>query len=234
MTTGQFAISAAGQERLRRARVLMVGLGGLGCASAPYLARAGVGTLVVCDHDRVQESNLSRQTLYGSKDIGRLKVEVVNERLVNDGVQTEVVPLPIEIVPGNLPLLARGCDLIVEGTDNLSARESINHYAVSAEIPVVFGGAVGWNGFVACYSPGRPCFHCMWDGSESPTCSEVGVVGPVVGATGVLQAAEAIKLLLGVGESLVGRILLFDGLRATTRSIRIRRKESCPVCAIRT
>ncbi|MEQ1936275.1 MAG: HesA/MoeB/ThiF family protein [Fimbriimonadaceae bacterium] len=222
-----------GQERLKNSRVMVVGVGGLGCASSTYLARAGVGTIVLVDPDRVNESDLGRQTLYAPDDVSRFKVEVAADSLQRSNPDVACQPLPVKLSESNIELLARDCDVIVDGTDDLAPREAMNAYALRTRVPAVFGGAVGWNGYLTVVKPGGPCFHCIWGGSDAaPRCSEAGIVGPLVGAVGCMQAVETMKLILAKGSSLSGKLVLYDGFAGCLRVVKVRRLADCPVCSI--
>jgi molybdopterin/thiamine biosynthesis adenylyltransferase len=220
----------AGQRRLAGARVLLVGVGGLGCASAPYLVAGGVGTLRIYDGDSISETDLARQVLYRPDDVGRAKVDVAAERLrqLNPEVRSE--PHASHVASSNIAKAIEGVDLIVDGTDNLAARHLLNRAYTTAGVPVVFGGATEFSGYVLICSQGGPCFACAWTEPPAATCGEVGVLGPLVGMVGAAQAAAAIGLLTGISTVSPGALTLFDARRMTARTVHIRRRPDCPVC----
>lgn len=208
--------------------MLVVGVGGLGCASASYLALAGVGRLRIVDGDAVAPSNLGRQILYREADIGRPKAEMAAERLreMNPSVAIEAVTAFCD--RSNLASLLEGVDLVIDGTDSIGARELLNRAFVTMGVPVVFGAATGWNGSVFSASAGGPCYDCVWNEAPDASCETAGVLGPLVGLVGAAQGAEAVRVLLGLGEP--GRLLLVDALRPEWRTVRVRRREGCRAC----
>lgn len=229
-------VGLAGQVRLKAARVLLVGTGGLGSPAALYLAAAGVGTLGVVDFDRVEVSNLQRQVLFGSSDVGRPKVEAARERLLGLNPYVEVVPHPERLEAANVEQLVARYDLVVDGSDNAATRYLVNDACVRAGKPDVWGAVQGFEGQVAVFAtPGGPCYRCLFPmpppPGTIPSCSEGGVLGVVPGVVGMLQATEAIKQILGLGEPLAGRLLVFDALKLTFREVRLRRDPDCPRCA---
>lgn len=229
-------IGRAGQQRLAAASVLVVGAGGLGSPLALQLAAAGVGRIGLVDADRVDESNLHRQLLYGSADVGRLKVEAAADRLRDLNPHLEIVPVAARFAPGNALALVGGFDLIADGTDNFPTRYLVNDACVLAGRPNVFASVQRFEGQVAVFDAARgPCYRCLFPEPPAeglvPACAEAGVLGVVPGVMGTLQAAEAIKLLLGLGEPPLGRLLLVDLLRLTFRSVRFVRRPGCPACS---
>ncbi len=228
-------VGGAGQERIRQGRVLVVGAGGLGSPALLYLAAAGVGTVGVCDGDAVDPTNLQRQVIHATPDVGRLKVDSAADALgrLNPGV--EVVRHPVRLTAANAPGILAGYDVVVDGTDTFASKFLVNDACVAAGVPYVFSGILGFEGQVLTVVPGRgPCYRCFFreppPPGSVPTCAQAGILGPVAGALGSLQALEVLKLLLGVGELLVGRLLLFDGLGLAFREVRIRQDPRCPAC----
>ena len=229
------AVGIEGQERLRASRVLIIGLGGLGSPAAMYLAAAGVGTLVLVDFDRVDLSNLQRQIIHTSDRIGQPKVESAREslRALNPETRIETFDQPLE--GDALTRQVALADLVLDGTDNFATRFALNAVCRSQRTPLVSGAAIRMEGQVSVFpgQPGTPCYHCLYpqEGQLDETCSANGVLAPVVGVIGSIQAVEAIKLLTGIGEPLVGRLLLFDALQMEWRTIRLKADPACPVCA---
>lgn len=229
-------IGADGQRRLLDARVLVIGAGGLGSPVAMYLAAAGVGTLGVLDFDRVDESNLQRQILHDTSDVGRPKVESAVSRLraINPGI--EVVPYDTLLSSANAFDVLRGWDVVVDGTDNFPVRYLVNDATQMLGIPLVYGSIHQFDGQATVFLPGdsAPCYRCLFPEPPPPgvvpSCAEGGVFGVLPGIVGSIQATEAIKLLTGLGDTLAGRLLIFDALRMDFTEVRVRRDSSCPVC----
>jgi len=224
-----------GQRRLKAARVLVVGVGGLGSPAAMYLPPAGVGTLGLVDFDAVELSNLHRQILHGTPDVGRPKLHSAVDRL--SALNPEVVLEPHETVltAENALDLVRAYDVVVDGTDNFATRYLVNDACVLARRPNVYGSIFRFEGQAAVFAaPGGPCYRCLHPQPPPPglvpTCEEGGVLGVLPGVIGAIQATEAIKLVLGIGEPLVGRLLVYDALRMRVRDIRLPRDPDCPVC----
>lgn len=224
-----------GQQRLLDSRVLIVGLGGLGAPVALYLAAAGVGTLVLADHDQVELTNLQRQIIHQTADIGRAKVQSAADSVerVNPGVAT--VQLEQALAGPALVEAIAGVDLVVDCCDNFATRQAVNAACVAQRRPLVSGAAIRLEGQLSVFDPRRedsPCYQCLYGSGEDTalSCSEAGVLGPLVGVIGSLQALEAIKLLAGFGEPLVGRLLLVDALGSRFREMRVRRDPACPCC----
>ena len=223
-----------GQQRLLDARVLVVGLGGLGSPVALYLAAAGVGHLLLADFDAVDLSNLQRQLLHSSAHVGRNKVDSAIEtlRALNPDVRLE--PVKGSLAGKALAELARRVDLIIDCSDNFSTRFAINTACFESGIPLVSGAAIRAEGQVSVFSGRRdgPCYQCLYpsQGAAEETCARNGVLAPVVGIIGSIQATEAIKVLTGLGEPLFGRLLLLDALRMEWRSVRLTADPACPVC----
>ncbi|NVZ08667.1 molybdopterin-synthase adenylyltransferase MoeB [Allochromatium humboldtianum] len=229
----QFGIE--GQERLRESSVLVVGLGGLGSPVALYLAAAGVGRLLLADFDRVDLSNLQRQILHTTDRIGLTKTESARQtlRALNPGV--ELVTVETSLTPENLAEQVAKVDLVVECSDNFATRFAVNAACQTAHVPLVSGAAIRLEGQVTAFSgqPGGPCYRCLYpdEGSIDETCTANGVLAPLVGIIGSIQAAEAIKILTGLGAPLFGRLLLLDAARMEWREVRLRPDPACPVCA---
>ena len=229
-------IGAAGQEKLKAARVLCLGAGGLGSPAALYLAAAGVGTIGLVDDDRVALSNLHRQLLHGTKDVGRAKTESARDRLADINPEITVRLHACRFESGNAQQILRDYDLIVDGTDNFATRYLSNDVAVFAGKPNVYGSIFRFDGQTTVFAPhlGGPCYRCLFPEppppGEVPSCAEAGVLGVLPGIVGTLQATEAIKLILGIGDSLVGRLLHFDALTMRFREFNLRRDPDCPVC----
>jgi len=228
-------LGAEGQERLLAAKVLIVGVGGLGCPQALYLAAAGVGKLGLVDFDKVDPSNVHRQILFGPQDIGSLKVEAAREKLKRINPDCTIETYPVRLNSRNVLEILRDYDLVLDGTDNFAARYLINDAAVLSGKPNVYGSIFQFEAQISVFGvKGGPCYRCLFreppQPGEVPSCAEAGVIGVLPGVVGVLQAAEAIKLICGIGEPLVGRLLLFNALGMTWRELRIARDPDCPVC----
>lgn len=220
-------------ERLRQGVVALVGMGGLGSATAPYLAAAGVGRLVLIDPDVVDAPDLGRQILYTPGDIGRVKVEVAKEALARLNPQLAVTIHRAALGDDNLEHLLNGVDIVCDGLDTGPPRDALNRYAVRTGTAVVFAGALGYEGQVMVVANhGRPCLACFFGlVADAPgECSREGVLGPLVGMVGSLQAQEVLKLLMGTGEPLQGRLWLYDAYTGTTRVLAVPARPDCPVC----
>jgi adenylyltransferase/sulfurtransferase len=231
-------IGRSGQETLSAARVLIVGAGGLGSPAALYLAAAGVGTLGLVDFDLVDASNLHRQLLHGTEDVGRRKVESAADRLrdVNPHVALELHP--VNISAANALQIAGAYDLIVDGSDNFPTRYLLNDTAVLSGIRTVFGSVERFDGQVSVFGDSNgPCYRCLFREPPPahlvPTCAEAGVFGVMPGLVGMIQATEVIKLVTGIGEPLIGRLLTIDAKRMRFRAIEVRRDPQCPLCGTR-
>lgn len=223
------------QDRLLAARVLIVGAGGLGSPVALYLAAAGVGTLVIADPDRVDVSNLQRQILHRQADLGRPKVASAQDALTALNPDTQVIGLQQRLEGDELVNQAADADLVVDASDNFATRFAVNEACVSTGTPLVSGAAIRMEGQVAVFRADlddSPCYRCLYrDGIETEqTCAENGVLAPIVGIIGSIQALEAIKVLTGIGTTLCGRLLIVDGKRLETRTLNLRRDPGCPVC----
>ncbi|GJG85209.1 molybdenum cofactor biosynthesis protein MoeB [Gemmatimonadetes bacterium T265] len=228
-------VGAAGQERLRRARVLLVGAGGLGSPAALYLAAAGVGHLGLVDPDRVARHNLQRQLLHATADVGRPKVESARDRLRALDPRVDVAAYDARLTASNALDLLRGYDVVVDGSDNLRTRYLTSDACVRLGVPNVYGAVFRFEGQATVLAaPGGPCYRCLFPvpppPGTTPSCEASGVLGVLPGLVGTIQAAEALKLLLGIGEPLAGRLLLVDGLRMEFRTLRVRRDPACVAC----
>ena len=227
-----------GQRRLKSSCVLLVGAGGLGSPVAMYLAAAGVGTIGLVDYDNVDLSNLQRQILHGSAALGSSKLDSARERLRDINPHLQIDPYPTRLTSANALEIARGYDLIVDGTDNFATRYLINDTSVLLGIPNVYGAVHRFEGQASVfgYTDG-PCYRCLFREPPPrelvPSCAEAGVLGVVPGLVGTIQATETIKLLLGLGDTLVGRLLTVDTLTMAFRTIEIQRDPDCPACGTR-
>jgi adenylyltransferase/sulfurtransferase len=224
-----------GQRVLAEAKVLLVGAGGLGSPAALYLAAAGVGTLGIVDDDLVDLSNLQRQVLHGIDHLGRPKVESATHRLWSLNPNVQVVPHPVRLTGDNALDLFGQYQVVVDGSDNFPTRYLVNDAAVLSGLPYVYGAVDRWEGQVSVFGTrAGPCYRCLFREPPPPgmvpTCAEAGVLGVLPGIIGSLQAAEVVKLLLGIGESLAGRLLLFDSLAMRFREMRLQPHADCPVC----
>jgi adenylyltransferase/sulfurtransferase len=228
---------AAGQAKLRAARVLLIGAGGLGSPAALYLAAAGVGTLGIVDPDAVELSNLHRQILHGGADVGRPKVASAADRLGLVNPHVRVVAIRERFTAANAMDLARGWDVVVDGCDNFPTRYASNDACVALGIPQVHGSVWRFEGQVSVFAPqaGGPCYRCVIPRAPGPgavpSCAEAGVLGVMPGLVGTLQALEAIKLITGIGAPLVGRLLHIDGAALKFREFTLRRDPDCARCA---
>lgn len=231
-------VDIAGQLRLKDAKVLIVGLGGLGSPVALYLAAAGVGELHLADFDQVDLSNLQRQVLHDESRIGQGKVDSALQRLATLNPEVRLVPWREALDADSLAARVAAVDLVLDCSDNFTTRAAVNAACVAQGRPLVSGAAIRLEGQLSVFDPRRadsPCYHCLYgEGSEAElSCSEAGVLGPVVGLVGSLQALEALKLLAGFGEPLVGRLLLVDAAGSRFRELRVKRDPGCPVCGAR-
>jgi len=229
-------VGEKGQAKLLKSRVLCLGAGGLGSPSALYLAAAGVGTLGIIDADTVDASNLQRQVLHGTDRVGMPKVESAKKTLSNLNPDVNVVTFDERLVRENADrVFDQGWDVIVDGLDNFSTRYLVNDASIWKKIPVVHGSIFRFDGQVTTFWPGKgPCYRCLYPEPPppelAPSCSEAGVLGVLPGIIGVIQATEAVKILLGIGEPLVGRLLTYDSLKMKFGSLKLRRDPRCPVC----
>ena len=228
-------VGMEGQARLKEARVLCVGAGGLGSPLALYLAAAGVGTLGMVDDDTVDESNLQRQILHGTSDVGRPKLDSAAERLRDVNPHVTVERHPVRLTSANALEILGAYDIVVDGTDNFPTRYLVNDACVLLGKPNVYGSIFRWEGQASVFATeGGPCYRCLFREPPPPglvpNCAEGGVLGVLPGIMGSLQAMETVKLILGVGRPLVGRLLIFDALEMSWREVTLRRNPDCPVC----
>ena len=228
-------VDVGGQEKLRSASALVVGLGGLGSPVALYQAAAGVGKLVLADDDVVELSNLQRQIVHANAALGQAKAASAKASVaaINPGVEVEAIAERID-GPGLEPLLDR-VDLVVDATDNFATRFALNEACWRSGTPLVSGAAIRWEGQLAVFDPrdaASPCYRCLYaDGSgEALNCAENGVIAPLVGVVGAMQAMEAVKLITGVGDPLTGRVLYYDAKRGEWRAFKLSRRPGCPTC----
>lgn len=223
-----------GQEKLKSAGALVVGLGGLGCAAAMYLAAAGIGRLTLLDFDTVSLSNLQRQVLHHDEGIGMAKVDSAGQALSLINPHVGITALNATLDDTALGELVARHGVVVDCTDIVATREQLNRVCFAHKIPLVSGAAIRMEGQISVftYRPGEPCYRCLSRlfGSESLTCAESGVMAPLVGVIGSLQAMEAIKLLTGFGEAPSGRLVMYDGMTMQFREMRLMRDAQCAVC----
>ncbi|PPJ42772.1 MULTISPECIES: molybdopterin-synthase adenylyltransferase MoeB [unclassified Pseudoxanthomonas] len=233
-------VGVEGQQRLERSRVLMIGAGGLGSPAAFYLAAAGVGHLRLADDDVVDRSNLQRQILHTEARIGEPKVASAQATLSALNPRTQVEAVQARVIAGNVERLLEGVDVVLDGADNFPVRYLLNDACVKLGIPLVYGAVQRFEGQVSVFDAGRhrgvlPCYRCLFPEPPppefAPNCAEAGVLGVLPGVIGLLQATEVVKLLLGIGDSLAGRLLQFDALSMRFRETRLRHDPECPVCA---
>ena len=224
-----------GQLRLKQSRALIVGLGGLGAPVALYLAAAGVGELHLADFDTVDLTNLQRQIIHDTDSVGQTKVDSAMGRLRAINPEVTLVAYRAALDADSLAAAVNAVDLVLDCSDNFSTREAVNAACVTAGKPLISGAAIRLEGQLSVFDSRRadsPCYHCLYGhGSDDElTCSEAGVIGPLVGLVGSLQALEALKLLAGFGEPLVGRLLLIDAMGTHFRELRVKRDPACSVC----
>ena len=231
-------VGEEGQVRLKEARVLLVGAGGLGSPAAMYLAAAGVGTLGIVDADRVDETNLQRQILHGSSDVDRPKTDSARDTLGEINPLVAVQLFPERLTSENALDIARDYDILIDGSDNFPTRYLVNDTGVLLGKPVIYGSIFRFEGQVSVFSSGEgPCYRCLFRDPPPPglipSCAEAGVFGVLPGIVGTIQATETIKMILGIGETLVGRLLLIDALTMQFRSLVLKRDPECPACGTR-
>ena len=230
-------IGGEGQEAILASRVLVIGAGGLGSPAAMYLAAAGVGTVVLCDGDTVDLTNLQRQILHSAEGVGRLKVESGRDTLLRLNPQARIEPLAMRLEGAALDEQVAAADLVLDCSDNFATRHAINRACVRFRKPLVSGAAIRFDGQVSVFDLRRsdsPCYHCLFPEGQDVDevrCAVMGVFAPLTGIIGATQAAEALKLLVGCGTSLDGRLLLLDGLAMEWRSVLLGRDPACEVCA---
>ncbi|WP_269617823.1 HesA/MoeB/ThiF family protein [Zhongshania sp. BJYM1] len=230
------ALDIAGQETLLNSKVLIVGMGGLGCPVALYLAASGVGELHLADDDTVDLSNLQRQIAHGQADIGRMKTASVADSVAAINPETKLVLLDARLSGEALLAAVESVDLVVDASDNFTTRFALNEACYRARRPLVSGAAIRGEAQLSVFDFRRddsPCYRCLYqDGDDAAlNCAESGVLAPIVGMVGSMQALEALKCLVGIGEPLIGRLLLIDGMTMEVRQLNLRRDPECPVCA---
>lgn len=228
-------VGGAGQKKLKGARVLLVGAGGLGSPAALYLAAAGVGTLVLVDDDLVDLTNLQRQILHFTPDVGKAKVQSAREKLVALNPGVKVLAKKARFTPANAARLMAGCDLVLDGSDNFDTRYAVNAACSAQGIPLVWGAVLRWEGQIMTVFPDKTaCYQCLFPEPPDPalaqSCSNAGIMGSVAGTVGTLMATEALKILLAKGESLVGRFWALDFLKMNVRERDVYRRKNCPAC----
>lgn len=224
-------IGIEGQQRLLNAKVLIIGLGGLGSPAAMYLAAAGVGHLYISDFDKVEQSNLQRQIIHDSNDIGKYKVDSARESLLALNPSITVTPLY-----DNQALIepVTKVDIVLDCTDNLKSRLAINQTCVQTKTPLISGAAIRMEGQISVFNStdNSPCYRCLYPNDEEilETCTETGILAPMVGIIGSLQALEAMKIIIGIGNNLIGQLLLIDGITMDIQTIKIKKNPNCPTC----
>ena len=229
-------IGIEGQQRLLDAKVLVIGAGGLGSPAALYLAASGVGQLVIVDDDEVDLTNLQRQILHTTERVGQPKVDSARVALSQINPDVEVIPVRERVAGARLAELVAASTVVLDCSDNFATRHAVNRACVAARVPLVAGAVIRFDGQLSVFDPrdcASPCYACLFPpgaGFEDAACSTMGVFAPLVGVIGAMQAAEALKLMIGIGESLAGRLLLLDGRSMEWSSIGIARDPGCPVC----
>jgi sulfur-carrier protein adenylyltransferase/sulfurtransferase len=231
-------VGLEGQQKLKAARVLLVGAGGLGSPAALYLAAAGVGTLGLVDFDVVDVTNLQRQILHGTRDIGRSKLDSATSRIADINPHVRVERFETRLTSANALDIIREFDLVVDGTDNFPTRYLVNDACVLSGRPNVYGSIFRFEGQASVFATADgPCYRCLFREPPPPglvpSCAEGGVLGVLPGLVGTIQATEAVKLILGIGDTLIGRLLLVDALRMQFRTVTLRRDPACPACGTR-
>ncbi len=227
-------VGSKGQRNLLGAKALIVGAGGLGSPSAIYLALAGVGTIGIVDFDVVEISNLQRQILHHTSDIGRPKLESARDNIISYNPDTNVVLHEVRLESHNAREIISQYDLVINGADNFATRYLVNDACYLEGKPLVDGSILIFDGQATLFLPGQGCYRCLFPEPPPPglvpNCAEAGVLGALTGLVGSIQATEALKLILGIGESLVSRLLLIDALSMSFREVRLKRNPSCPLC----
>ena len=229
-------IGGPGQQRLKAARVLVIGAGGLGSPAILYLAAAGVGTLGVIDDDAVTLSNLQRQVLHATGEIDQPKVESAGRAVARINPNVRFVPHAVRLTEANADEIIGAYDMVLDGSDNFATRYLVNRAAARLRKPLVFAAIGRWEGQISVFQPwqGGPCYECVFPEAPAaglvPACAEAGVLGAMAGVVGAMQAVEAVKLITRTGASLDGRLMLYDALQAETRVIKVAKRAGCPVC----
>ena len=232
-------VDIQGQQRLLDSSVIIIGIGGLGSPAALYLTACGVGEIVIVDDDKVELTNLQRQIIHSNNHLGQLKVDSAAEAMNSINPEVKVSVVTERITGEKLKRSIQRADIVIDATDNLDSRLEINRYCYSTRTPLVSASAIRWEGQLAVFDSRRqnsPCYQCLYGsmGEVGQSCSENGVMGPVVGMLGCMQANEAVKLITKAGTSLVGRVLMLDALNTEWQFVRLKRDPACSVCGDRT
>ena len=227
-------VGGIGQEKIINGKVLIIGAGGLGAPAALYLAAAGVGTIGIVDGDKVDLTNLQRQVIHFTKDVGVAKVESAKEKMLAINPEVNVKTYPMLVIAENVMDLIKDYDFIIDGTDNFPAKFLVNDACVMAKKPFSHGGILRFNGQTMTYAPGNACYRCVFHSpppaNAVPSCSQAGILGAVAGMLGTIQAAEALKFFTGTGELLTNRLLMFDSAKMKFRTVAFKRNPKCQVC----
>lgn len=231
-------IDLPGQERLLGSRVLIIGLGGLGSPVSMYLAAAGIGTLILCDHDAVDLSNLQRQILHRTDDIGRSKTDSAAETLHQLNPDVQLITISSQLEDQHLIAAAQEADIVIDASDNYPTRYALNAACMATKTPLISGSAIRMVGQVTTFrfdTAPSPCYHCLYpdEGDTRENCADAGVLAPLVGIIGSIQATEAIKILLGIGQTLHGRLLQIDARTMAWRDSQLKADPDCPICSAR-
>lgn len=229
-------IGSAGQQKIASAHALIVGLGGLGSPAALYLAAAGIGRLTFSDFDTVEVSNLQRQIAHNTATVGKLKTESARKSCLEINPDCQIDTLDYALDEEDLAQLIPQCTVVLDCTDNFPTRFAINDACVQHQVPLVSGAAIRFDGQISVYDTRQantPCYRCLYGDADSTadTCAQAGILGPVVGMVGCVQAIEAIKLICEIGESLAGRLVLFDGLSMQWNEIQLKKNPACKTCS---
>jgi len=227
-------VGVEGQEKILKGKALIIGAGGLGAPAALYLAAAGVGTIGLVDSDNVELSNLQRQVIHFTPDVGKPKVLSAKEKITAINHDVKVVTYQTRLYSGNIIDIIKGYDFIIDGTDNFAAKFLINDACVLSGKPFSHGGILRFDGQAMTYLPGEACYRCVFKAPPPkgavPTCSQAGILGAVAGMLGTIQAAEALRFFIGKGELLVNRLLIFNALNMKFRQANFKKNPDCPVC----
>jgi len=228
-------VDISGQQKLLQSKVLIIGLGGLGSPVAMYLASAGIGYLTLCDHDKVEISNLQRQIVHNTSDLGKSKVQSAAESLRSLNPEVDLELVDHQLHGNELLHHVRHADVVVDASDNFRTRFELNDVCVNLKKPLVSGAAIRMEGQVSVFhneNPLSPCYRCLYKDEDgfTETCSETGVLAPIVGMIGTIQATETLKVLLNIGQTLMGRLMLLDAVAMEWRTIKLRKDPQCPTC----
>lgn len=226
----QLSVRDWDQERLKSAKVLIVGIGGLGSASALYLTAAGIGKIRLCDGDKVKRSNLNRQILYNEESIGKIKVEEAKKRLVSLNPDVGIEAVPESISDQNADMLTKDCDIIIDGLDNIESRFLLNKQSVKMQIPYVYGAVQGWQGYVGLFHPPQTaCLACIFP-QDAYTSDTIPIPGVLPGTIGILQATEVLKFIMDIEKTLEGSLLIYDSQNLTFDIVEAERNPNCSCC----